>query len=210
MLPVIKHARVCLLASLPLREAACLQTECRTSGWCSPPAPRSPPHTPGRSRMSSSPGPASTDSTSPAWGKWTETGGLWAGGLSSPRRPLPRPWTQASHTAGSRDTALRGWDGVPPSHQCWLTAGLRPESDPSDASITHPLTNHTYCLAHRAELLYRVGDPLGSSLTWVGLRQALEDKRAPQTLLIGFGGSLFEFNLHPTHPLWKSHGLVVS
>ena len=99
---------------------------------------------------------------------------------------------------------------MPLSHPCWLTAGLRRESDPSDVSVTHPLTSHTYCLDCRAELLYRAGDPRGSGLTWVGFCQAPEDKRAPQTLPIGFGGSLFELNLHPTHPLWKSHGLVVS
>lgn len=39
---------------------------CRTCGWCNPPGPRSPPRTPGCFRTSSSPGPASTDSTSPA------------------------------------------------------------------------------------------------------------------------------------------------
>ena len=98
---------------LPLQEAARLRTERRTSGRCSPPAPRSPPHTPGRARRSSSRGPASTGSTSPAGqaGK-PEACGRGFRHLAAP----PRPWTQASHTAGSRDTALGGRDGVPPSH----------------------------------------------------------------------------------------------
>lgn len=43
-----------------------LPTGCRTCGRCSPPAPRSPPRTHGCVRRSSSPGPASTESTSPA------------------------------------------------------------------------------------------------------------------------------------------------
>lgn len=51
----------------------CLLTVCRTSGWCSPPGPRSPPHTPGCFHRSSSPGQASTDSTSPTWNNWIET-----------------------------------------------------------------------------------------------------------------------------------------
>ena len=113
-----------------------------------------------------------------------------------PRTP-PAPGTQPSE-AGAACLHLT----------MLVTARLRPESGPSDASVTHPLTSHTHCLDRRAELLYRAGDPRGSGLTWVGLRQAPEDKRAPQTLPIGFGGSLFELNLHPTHPLWKSHGLV--
>lgn len=50
---------------------------CRTCGRCSPRAPRSPPRTPGRSRTSSSPGPASIGSTFPAQNKRTGTAGLW-------------------------------------------------------------------------------------------------------------------------------------
>lgn len=143
VLPMMKRARVPRLASLPLQEVTCLRTGCRTSGRCSPPAPRSPPHTPGCARTSSSPGPASTGGTSPAWDTWAETGGL-RGAFHHLVALRPDHGHKASHTASSSDTVLRGRGGVPPSPRCCLAAGLRPESGPSDASVTHPLTNHTY------------------------------------------------------------------
>lgn len=44
---------------------SCIPDGCRTCGWCNPPEPRNPPRTHGCSHRSSSPGLASTGSTSP-------------------------------------------------------------------------------------------------------------------------------------------------
>lgn len=88
-------------AGRPFQEARYvyhLPTGCRTSGWCSPPGPHSLPRTPGCSRRSSSPGPASTGSTSPTRNKCTRTGGLRA--FPSPHRPGP-----ASDTGLTRQVA---------------------------------------------------------------------------------------------------------
>lgn len=62
-----------------------LRTECRTSGWCNPPEPRSPPRTRGCFHRSSTPGPASTGSTSPTGDGGPERNRpVGAGGPSAP------------------------------------------------------------------------------------------------------------------------------